>query len=1260
MSQSSLILVLSLAYLGLLFVIAHAGERHAVNWSRGKLGPLIYGLSLAIYCTSWTFYGSVGRAVSNGLDFALIYVGPALVIVLAWPVMARIIALAKQQNVTSIADILGARYGRSRAVAVLATLIAVVGAMPYIALQLQAVSFSFEALSGEMTGASQGAGSLHVPIWQDTALIVTLLMAAFTILFGVRHVEASEQHRGMMLAIAIESLVKLCALLAGGVFVVWSVFDGPSALLQQARDIPAAAHMFNPEPDANWLALTVLSGFAFLCLPRQFHVAVVEHDHPRSLKTARWMFPLYLVLINIFVVPIAMAGLAKLDARHVPDFYVLTLPLSAGADWLTALIFIGGLSAATSMVAVACMALSGMVGNELVMPWLLRRRQEEGAHLGQLGLLVRRLAVLAILLAAYAYYRTIAGLLPLVTIGLISFCAVANFAPPLLIGLYWRRAHRFGAIAGLLGGFAVWFWAILWPTIQPHQASTLPPWGPLAWFDPLLRGFVVAMAVNVALLVVGSLLARPMARDRQQAAAFVGGSDPKDHSKPVSPAQSELDQLKELAARFIGAERAEEAFRVLTLSGAAAVEFTERLLSGTIGAASARVVVTTARRKGLWMPGSVREMLDEATAAIRYNADLLRRTLDHMGLGLAVFDASGKLEVWNERFAILGGLERDSLWVGVNIASLPSHIPSLAASLEAGLADGTESQHVAMRELKLADGSVTELRVDPLSGGGVIVTANDVTDRVRAAEALRDSERRTRIVTDNVPVLIAYIDRDQHYRFTNLPYQASLKGGEGATEGRHVSEVLGMARYQQLKPYIDAVLAGHEQVFEIDFPTNDAKIEVARGTYIPHFDESGQVLGFFLLYVDITERRQAEAALRNANEGLERRVALRTAESEAARARAEEANIDKTRFIAAASHDLLQPLHAARLFVAALSERHVADELVAKVDLGLSSVEALLDALLDIAKLDAGAIKPEPRSIPLGPLLQSLADAFAPLAERSGIELRIVPCGAWVTTDPALLRRVLQNYLSNAIRYGRSNSARPRVLMGCRHIGTDLRIEVCDNGPGIAANQQSNIYQEFIRLKPASVGGERGLGLGLAIVDRIARMLGHRRGLVSAPGKGSAFTIDLPVAAAEIARPRDAQPDHARTGIMARMPFVICIDDEEQVREGMEVLLQSWGCDVATAANADLALALSAGRAGPPDLLLVDLHLGDDQPDGFAQITKLRDAWGEDVPAALITANRDPIVMARAKALGLDVLLKPVKPAKLRALIAQRSQRSVA
>jgi PAS domain S-box-containing protein len=1242
MSQSTLILGLSLAYLGLLFLVAHFGERSAVSWSRSRAGPIIYALSLAIYCTSWTFYGAVGRAATVGLDFALIYVGPALVMLFGWPVLAKIIRLAKRHNVTSIADFLAARYGKSRAVAVTVTLIATIGVLPYVALQLQAVSTTFAALAGPIT-FEPGTGQ---PVWYDTAFIVALLMAVFTILFGVRHVQASEQHRGMMLAIAFESFVKLAALLAVGPFVVWGLFDGPSDLAAAvARNVDNPA-LTSLTPDGNWLAITVLAGLAFVCLPRQFHVAVVEHDHPQSLSRARWLFPLYMLLINLFVVPIALGGLAWLGPGQNPDLFVLSLPMSGGNDWLSIFVFIGGLSAATSMVAVACMALSGMVGNELVMPLLLRRNEEMKGNIGRRALLVRRLSVIAILLAAYAYHRTIAGFLPLATIGMVSFCAVANFAPPLLLGLYWRRMHRFGVIAGLGGGFFVWFCAVLWPTLERGAALLiLPAAGPLAWFDPLPRGFLVGLAVNIMLLVGVSLLTRPQGRDQRQAASFVGDAEPDAVAEEPREQTRDLAQLQELAARFIGEDRAAEAFAGVTASGPAAYEFVERLLSGTIGAASARVVVGTARRRALWMPGSVREVLHDATAAIRYNADLLRKTLDHVGLGIAVFDAEGKLEIWNERFAALVGVPRELLGTGVSAAQLADRAPILV--------ELTAWNAPPMRELRLPDGSFTDLRIDPLTGGGIVVTASDVTERVHAAEALRDSERRIRIVTDNVPVLIAYVDRDQRYRFTNRAYQATMQTAAAQTEGRHIKEILGDARYHRLLPYVEAVLAGTPQSFELEFPTNDAQIEVASGTYLPHFDAQGQVVGFFLLYVDITERRRAEAALRIANESLERRVAQRTAELEAARAKAEDANIDKTRFIAAASHDLLQPLHAARLFVAAMAERHPRDELVEKIDHGLGAVESLLDALLDIAKLDAGAVKPEVRAVPVGPLLDSLIASFAPIADKQGVELRYVPTNAVTKSDPALLRRVLQNLLSNAIRYSHRPGKRARVLLGCRR-GAELTIAIVDNGPGIPPEQQQAVFQEFTRLRKATRDGERGLGLGLAIVDRIARVLGHRIHLRSQPGKGSAFSITVPLAPVSEVRMPAGIPIAPRSRRFAHAPLVVCIDDERQVREGMSALLGSWGCDTALGESAEEVLGAieAAGRA--PDLLLVDLHLGNGE-NGFSTISRLRQRWGVDLPAALITADRDLATVAIARGQRIDVLLKPVKPAQLRALIAQRA-----
>ena len=1247
MLQETAVFGLSLAYLGLLFAVAWLGDRHARTWSTGAMGPVVYSLSLAIYCTSWTFYGAVGRAATSGLDFILIYVGPAIVVIAGYPMLRKMVQVAKRHNVTSIADFLASRYGKSRAVGVTATLFATVGVLPYIALQLQAVSSSFKAIA--TPGATGAAAVVHT----DTSLFVAVLMALFTILFGVRNVQASEQHRGMMVAIAFESVVKLAALLAVGPFVLFVLFDGPADLLAKVAAAPAIAdRVTNQGSTLSWIVLTLLAGTAFLCLPRQFHVAVVEHDHPASLKTARWLFPLYMVLINLFVVPLAVGGLLLLEPGTNADLFVLRLPMSAGEDWLSLFVFIGGLSAATSMVIVACMALSSMIGNELVMPYLLRREAGRASEMGGTVVLVRRLAVIVILLAGYAYERVISGYLPLASIGMISFCAVANFAPGLLLGLYWRRAHRFGAVAGMAGGFVVWLYALLLPSLRQattggKQSAPLQSWlpGPLAELDPVGQGFIVCMLVNTLLMVGVSLLVRPLSRDRQQADSFVLGADPEQPATPVPVAATRIAELSDLLARFIGPERAERVFAGGPLSTQAALARAERALSGTLGAASARVIVAASARRGLILPATARAIIDEASEAIRYNYEILRNTLDHVGMGIAAFDREGRLEISNERFTTLLSLDPDKVVVGTPATQLGG----------AG-----EGEHLLRRpdtaqihELVTA-GRVIELRLDPLPGSGFVATCHDVTTRVHTAEALRDSERRIRVYTDNVPVLIAYLDKDERYRFTNRPYQQALNLTAQQTEGRTSLEVIGAERYARLKPYIDGVLAGQEQHFEIEFPTNDVKIEVAAGTYIPHVDHTGGVVGFFLLYQDITQARKAEAELRQSKDNLEQRVIERTAELEASRAEAEAANLGKTRFIAAASHDLLQPLHAARLFTAALIDREPRNDLGGKIDLSLGAVESLIDALLDISKLDAGAFQPETRPFALQPLFESLATAFAPLAQRHGVELRVVPTRAFVSTDPAFLRRVLQNLLSNAIRYGATPGRPQRVLLGCRRAGQQLRIEVRDNGPGIAPDKQAVIFEEFVRLNPDDDRGERGLGLGLAIVERIARMLDLPIGLNSAPGQGSTFHVGVTRIASVLAAP-SAAPTQQAAPVFDPDAFVLCIDNEAQVREAMAALIGGWGCQVAVAASLDEAIA-AVDRAGRfPDLLVADLHL-DDGPDGLEIIETLRRRWALSVPAALITADRDPTLRPRARARGVELLHKPVKPAALRALLRLRSR----
>ena len=709
------------------------------------------------------------------------------------------------------------------------------------------------------------------------------------------------------------------------------------------------------------------------------------------------------LLINLFVVPIAAAGLLLLGPQVNPDLYVLQLPLANGESWLSAFVFIGGLSAATSMVIVACMALSGMIGNELVMPYLLRRPARWGAgvprDMGPLVVFVRRAAVVLILMAGYAYERIISGYLPLASIGLISFCAVANFAPGVVLGLYWRRAHRYGVVAGLAGGFVVWLYALLLPTLRQSagggQVAPLQPYlpAPLAELDPVGQGFVVGILVNALLLVGVSLLVRARGSDAEQADAFVlGCRSPNSRSARRRPTPRASTSCASFWRASSAPERALRALSGERLSIEMALTRTERVLSGTLGAASARIIVGAFGRRGRLLPRSARALIDEASEAIRYNYEILRNTLDHVGMGIAAFDRDGRLEIFNDRFTTLLSLDDASVAVGAAPHEFGA-APDVVALLRRPEAPQTH-------EITTREGRVIELRLDPLPGGGFVATCNDVTARVRTAEALRESDRQ----------------------------------------------------------------------------------------------------------------------LRQSTETLEQRVIERTAELEASRAEAEAANLGKTRFIAAASHDLLQPLHAARLFTAAMIDRDPGNDLGGKIDASLGAVESLLDALLDISKLDAGAFKPEKRPFALQPLFDSLATAFAPVAARRGVELVVVPTRAFVSTDPAFLRRILQNLLSNALRYGRAEGRPARVLLGCRRVGEELRIEVKDNGPGIAADKQAIIFDEFVRLQAEDDAPreERGLGLGLAIVDRIARMLDLPVRLASAPGQGSTFSVTVPRVAAVV------------------------------------------------------------------------------------------------------------------------------------------------
>jgi Na+/proline symporter/signal transduction histidine kinase len=684
------IVAVSAAYLGLLFAIAYWGDKRARAGRSVINNGAIYALSLAVYATSWTYYGSVGRAASTGVGFLPIYLGPTLMVALGWLVLGKIIRISKRNRITSLADFVSARYGKSTLLGALVTIIAVVGIVPYIALQLKAISNTFNILRRHpdiVTTTEFGS----VPLLGDTALYAALLLAAFTILFGTRHLDATERHEGMVAAIAFESIIKLVAFLAVGVFVTFGVFTGFGDLFGQAAAVPELTRLFTLGPGTDygtWVWLTVLSMLAIVLLPRQFQIAVVENVDERHLSTATWLFPLYLLVINVFVMPVALAGLLRFGGGGVnPDTFVLALPIAEGQQALALLAFLGGLSAATGMVIVETIALSTMVSNSLVLPVLLRldgwswvrRRMARPRELGGLILGIRRVTIVLVLLLGFAYFR-VAGEAPaLVSIGLISFAAVAQFAPAVLGGILWKGGTRAGALAGLVAGFAVWVYTLLLPNLA--RSGWLPlgflngPFGiellrpqqllGLEGMDEISHAMFWSMLANVGAYVGVSLVGRPSPAEHGQAALFVDVfSRPREGADArFWRGSASVGELRDLLERFLGPAGAEEALaghargRGLDLSpGLAAdaelIHHVETVLAGAIGAASARAVVASVVEEEPLGFGEVMEILDEASQVLAYSRELERKSR-------ALELATAELRAANERLQELDRLKDD-------------------------------------------------------------------------------------------------------------------------------------------------------------------------------------------------------------------------------------------------------------------------------------------------------------------------------------------------------------------------------------------------------------------------------------------------------------------------------------------------------------------------------------------------------------------------------------------------------------------------
>lgn len=673
MKNELLVLFVAFSYLALLFLIAAWGDKRAEQGRSVINSSTVYALSIAVYCTAWTFYGSVGRAAESEPSFLLIYLGPTLAMLTGWVLIRKMVRIARAQRLTSIADFISARYGKSEAIGALVAGIAVIGIIPYIALQLKAITVSFDVLTGyQMNGRQRGS---DISFLLDQSFWISIVLAVFIILFGTRQLDASERHEGMVTAIAFESLIKLLAFMAVGIFVVFVMYGGPKDLFAQAAahpDIVGSFGMGNvPGGAAGWVGLLLLATLAFLTLPRQFQVLVVENVDERHIKRASWLFPLYLLAINIFVIPVAIAGLLLGDAAGAPDSFVLTLPLYAGLEYLPLLVFIGGLSAATSMVIVETIALSTMVSNQLVMPLLLRWRRlhlDQGSDLSGWLLSIRRVAIILILLLGYLYVALIGDSYSLVTIGLVSFAAAAQFAPALLLGMFWRGATRAGAAAGLIGGFVIWIHTLLIPGFAQSGWLSLSlitegPWG-IDWLRPYqlfgLTGLDIhthalfwSMLVNVGLILLVSQFTRQTSLEQTQAALFTQALSQDRLHTHLWQGHTSRGELQQLLFRYLGPVATDRFFKAFndpeknthddSPASPDMISQAEKQLAGALGSSSARVLINSVVRGEALDLQAVLSILDTTSQTLEYNRRLEQKSTELARIGNELRAANDRL-----------------------------------------------------------------------------------------------------------------------------------------------------------------------------------------------------------------------------------------------------------------------------------------------------------------------------------------------------------------------------------------------------------------------------------------------------------------------------------------------------------------------------------------------------------------------------------------------------------------------------------------
>lgn len=1156
MSPVTLIIAIT-AYLALLFWIARIGDRSRYSTSNWSRHPLVYTLALGVYCTSWTFYGLVGTAASSGWYYLPILLGPILLFTLGYPLLQRIAGICRQQNIHSIADFITSRYGKRQSVAALVTLIMLATTVPYIALQLKAVTDTLLLISADANAFAN----------QDMTLFVTVAMTLFTLIFGANRLDVSSYHSGIMTVIAFESLVKIIALVAVALLALslsngfdpTSVSNNTNAVFQESTFTPSF-----------WV-LTLVSAATIFCLPRMFQITFVECLSDQHLKYARRGFTLYLGVIAIAIFIISWVGNQLLAGTNVAsDTYVLALPLGQDNKFLGLLAFLGGFSAATAMIIVASLTLSQMLSNDVILPLLIKTKKAKNLTTDYSRSLIyaRRITVVAIIFMAWFYQHSFAENVALTEIGLIAFALAVQLAPAIIFGIFWQRGNAYGLYAGLACGVLIWFITLMLPLlsnagfISPalineglFASEFLKP-DKLFGFnfsDSYTRGVVLSSVINILAFYLVSLLDKTRLADRIQAIAFVNRERSRQTSDESS-LQINKSDLRTMLSQFLGESATRRLLESeprpeMIMASATMLDDAEQTLAGVVGVASARAMLSSLSHGDSLGVEDVVNIFEETTRTLQFNQDMLFASFESMSSGISVVDADLKIVAWNKRYEQMFNYPEGMLHVGCPAEDLVRYNAE-RGMLGAGAIEKqvqTRLGHLlagkAYRVVRNHNQGVIEIKGRPLPKGGYVTTYDDISDFINTQHELEKAN-------------------------LNLEQRVSQRTEE-----------------------------------------------------IEKINES--------LRNEVKKRSETEIELIKA------------------KSNAEKSNASKTQFIRTASHDILQPLNAANLYASALLEKTDIDtelsDSLHHLHNAIGSAELIISNLLEISRLDTGTLTPKTSVFSLNDIIDQLANEFR-VQTNKNVSFHWKPTTLWTESDAKYLRRILQNFLSNAVKY----TSKGKILLGCRRRADQIEICIYDSGPGISEVHQQRIFDDFYRIK----GNVDGAGLGLGIALRFSRLLKHEIKLRSEDGHGSLFSLLVPMRD-KINNPINKPAiNEIRSGLENMSLFYV--DDDEKNIHALGTLMDNWGCNLQSATSVSSAKEYLNNHVAP-NVILMDFQLGNEL-NGLQLADEMRSVWG-DIPVCIVSAAADEDLPTRVTSHGFDFLRKPIKPGKLRALLERYSQR---